>query len=82
MDNIATLEDIKRELSNVQMRIRLQRKRKFVEQLNYVCREMEQPVKCMFYKLVESKMLPDVDLSLISEVKGNKYIKQGIPKTF
>ena len=62
MDNIATLEDIKKRTQK------------------YVFREMEQPVKCMFYKLVESQMLPDVNLSLISEVKANKYIKQG--KTF
>ena len=75
MDNIATLEDIKKRTEKCTDANQVAEKMEFVEQMNYVCREMEQPVKCMFYKLVESQMLPHV--SLISEVKGNKYIKEG-----
>ena len=80
MDNIATLEDIKKRTEKCTDSCQVVEKMEFVEQLNYVCQEMDQPVKCMFYKLVESKMLPNVNLSLISEMKVNKYIKQG--KTF
>ena len=77
MDSIATLEDIKTRTEKCTDSSQVVEKMEFVEQLNCVCQEMDQPVKCMFYKLVERTMLPDVNLSLISEVKANKYIKQG-----
>ena len=74
-DNIATLEDVREKSAKSTDANQVAEKMEFVEQLNYLCEDIEQPVKCLFLKLVEDQMTPDA--SLISEEQTNKYIKQG-----
>ena len=77
IDNIATLEDIREKTAKCTDANQVAEKMDFVEQLNYLCHDMEQPVKCEFFKLVEEQITTDASLVNEVDLQRNKYIKQG-----